>query len=152
MYPCDNRLLYVFCILSGEEVGSIPTTEMLVNDQLDDAKTSNLSPGKLYLMKKKMGQIIDAKVEQEQEKFIAPLHEELAALSSSVFVEKRWKESGHEDESMVFNCAYLVPLSNVQSFADKISAFKKHIKGNEWKIAMSGPWPPYHFAKANRGA
>lgn len=127
--------------------------EVLTKAQLHAENIDSLPPGKQYLLKKKINQMIDAKVEQEQDEFAVLLHEQLEGMASSVYIQKCWKETEDAEGTMVFNCSYLVSISQLESFSDKISAFKdQYIKGDEWRIALSGPWPPYHFAKLPHGA
>jgi len=47
-----------------------------------------------------------------------------------------------KDEEMVWHGAALVPREKEIVFLEKVNAIKK-MKG--WKLALSGPWPPYNF-------
>lgn len=119
------------------------------NEVQQDESIKDLSPGKQFIMKKKMSQIIFDKAEQEQEHFVKMLHEKLESLSASVQIHKLWKEAEHERETMVFNCSYLVPVSDTEGFIHSLEEFKMtYANDHEWNVSLSGPWPPYHFSKS----
>lgn len=112
---------------------------------------AQMSPGRQYLEKRKLEQVIDQEVEKEQQSFCSALHNELDRLSEDSTVKKNWsKDVTGKKEDMCWNSAYLVSLDQVERALEKISELKATAEHKGWQIEATGPWPPYHFVNLSR--
>jgi hypothetical protein len=55
--------------------------------------------------------------------------------------------SGHEGQ-MVLNAAYLVADADAESFGSLFAEIVSHLGEGSLELALTGPWPPYHFSEA----
>lgn len=53
-------------------------------------------------------------------------------------------------EEMVYNCNYLISAEKVPSFLSVFDQIQDSLKESGWMLELTGPWPPYHFAKQGR--
>ncbi|ARI76457.1 hypothetical protein HM131_06235 [Halobacillus mangrovi] len=115
------------------------------------AEIAEMSKGRQYLERKKLNQIIDKEVEQEQHDFSKGYHEKWKGLAAQDSVKKVWnKDVTGKDEEMCWNSAYLLPLEHVEPFLEHVTlANEKHASAG-WKFEITGPWPAYHFVNLSK--
>jgi hypothetical protein len=58
--------------------------------------------------------------------------------------------SGHNGQ-MLLNAAYLVEDADADFFASLVSAIVCGLRAKRLELALTGPWPPYHFSEAAAG-
>ncbi|WP_067726050.1 GvpL/GvpF family gas vesicle protein [Oceanobacillus damuensis] len=109
---------------------------------------ASMSPGRQYLEKRKLNQLIDQEAEKEKQTFSEKIHDELAALSVDNEVKKNWnKDVTGRVEEMCWNSVYLLEKSAVEDFISVIKKLQEKWTESGWQIEVTGPWPSYHFAK-----
>ncbi len=55
--------------------------------------------------------------------------------------------SSHEGE-MLLNAAYLVAEAEAEGFASRFAEIVSEVGTGSLELALTGPWPPYHFSEA----
>ncbi|ETR74015.1 MAG: GvpL/GvpF family gas vesicle protein [Candidatus Magnetoglobus multicellularis str. Araruama] len=105
-----------------------------------------MSPGKRYFHEKK----IQKQVEKEQEKHIEDLiqiiDDTLCPIASEISELKLLsRQASGEEIDMIFNWAFLVKQTNIDTFQQYVENLKQQIKVSGVFLKMSGPWPPYSF-------
>lgn len=119
------------------------------NDTVDAKKKEieNLSPGRKYLEKRKLSQIIDQEADREKQRFSTRIHEELRSFSIGTEVKKNWNKdvTGRKDE-MCHNGVYFLEKENVDAFLAQVKEMQNKWEVSGWNLEVTGPWPSYHFA------
>jgi 2-hydroxy-3-keto-5-methylthiopentenyl-1-phosphate phosphatase len=112
------------------------------------AEVANMSPGRQYLEKRKLNQLIDQEAEKEKNNFSKTIHQKLVDHSINTEVKKNWNRdvTGRQEE-MCWNSVYLVEKSKVEDFLSVIKSLQKEWEAKGWYFEATGPWPSYHFAK-----
>jgi hypothetical protein len=52
---------------------------------------------------------------------------------------------------MLLNAAYLVADADAEAFASVVAELAGRLSGEGLELALTGPWPPYHFSEAAAG-
>ncbi|MGP4106121.1 GvpL/GvpF family gas vesicle protein [Virgibacillus sp. L01] len=118
------------------------------NPTVDQKKEeiAGLSPGRQYLEKRKLSQLVDQELEKEKESFYTLVHDSLEAFSVSSEVKKNWSKSvTGRNEEMAWNSVYLIQQNKVESFLDHIKELRRKWEESGWMLEATGPWPAYHF-------
>ncbi|MBP1948819.1 GvpL/GvpF family gas vesicle protein [Virgibacillus litoralis] len=107
---------------------------------------AGLSPGRQYLEKRKLSQLVNQELEKEKESFSTLVHDSLQAFSVSSEVKKNWnKDVTGRNEEMSWNSVYLIQKNQVESYLDHIKELQKKWEDSGWMLEATGPWPAYHF-------
>ncbi|KHE72829.1 GvpL/GvpF family gas vesicle protein [Halobacillus sp. BBL2006] len=115
------------------------------------AEIAEMSKGRQYLERKKLDQLIDQEVEQEQHIFSKGYHDKWKDLAAQDAVKKVWnKDVTGKDEEMCWNSAYLLPIEHVESFLENVTVANKEHASAGWKFEITGPWPAYHFVNLSK--
>ncbi|MBM7551298.1 GvpL/GvpF family gas vesicle protein [Thalassobacillus pellis] len=106
-----------------------------------------MSPGRQFLEKKRLDQLIDQEALKEKETFSARVHEQLTEMCEDTSVKKNWnkKVTGRNDE-MCWNSVYLLSTENVEEYLSEIKSLQDKWTRDGWHLEITGPWPAYHFA------
>lgn len=104
------------------------------------------SPGARYLFKKR----VQASVEKEVERRVSVELERILDRVRTFAVDMRQRDllPGDKvgaDEEMVANWAFLISVSNRDSFLDSIFSINRENSEEDLFLRSSGPWPPYSF-------
>ena len=109
---------------------------------------AEMSPGRQYLEKRKLDQLIDQEADREKESFSSTIHQELEAKSLHNEVKKNWnKDVTGRTEEMCWNSVYMLEKSTVDPFLSHIKELQDKWESFGWHIEVTGPWPSYHYAK-----
>ncbi|MFC4023548.1 GvpL/GvpF family gas vesicle protein [Oceanobacillus longus] len=141
----EEWILKIYC-----ETDKVKESVAGYNETIEAKKEeiAAMSPGRQYLEKRKLGQLIDQEADKEKQAFSEKIHDDLAALSIDTEVKKIWnKDVTRRTDEMCWNSVYMLEKSAVDNF---LSAFKEKQKKWEdagWHMEVTGPWPSYHFAK-----
>ncbi|MGP4061218.1 GvpL/GvpF family gas vesicle protein [Halobacillus sp. H74] len=112
---------------------------------------AQMSKGMQYLQQKKLDQLIDEQVTQEQQSFSKRLHDDWKDLCKDDVVKKVWNKSvTGKDEEMCWNSAYLIEKEKVEPFLEQVTAANEEGEAGGWKIEVTGPWPAYHFSSLSK--
>jgi hypothetical protein len=104
--------------------------------------------GKQYLMKKKLQNLIATTIENEQVSRWGILHQQFQAIASDWVLRKNWgKEITRRKDDMLGNCDYLIDREEVEAFLACIHENESIFQEYGLDFQVTGPWPPYHFAK-----
>ncbi|MCM3397646.1 GvpL/GvpF family gas vesicle protein [Oceanobacillus profundus] len=111
-------------------------------------KIAAMSPGRQYLEKRRLDQLIDQETEKETHVFSETIHEKLAALSVDHEVKRNWnKDVTGRQEEMCWNSVYMVDKSEITNFKSSIKELQEKWAESGWYFEVTGPWPSYHFAR-----
>ncbi|MCG5514358.1 GvpL/GvpF family gas vesicle protein [Ectothiorhodospira shaposhnikovii] len=106
------------------------------------------SPGKRYLLMKKLDTIIAGQARQQMEDFgreivaqLAHMAEEAAPLSL------HGREAAGRDEPMVFNHSFLVDTDCSDAFQSQALALADQVRTEGLILVVQGPWPPYNYCR-----
>ncbi|MGP4039151.1 GvpL/GvpF family gas vesicle protein [Gracilibacillus sp. D59] len=106
-----------------------------------------MSPGRQYLEKKKLGQLIDQEVHKEIQAIVENIHEELADMSVNTEVKRNWnKDVTGRKEEMSWNSVYMLKKHKVDDYLARIKEIQNKWTDAGWQLEVTGPWPSYHFA------
>ncbi|MEC5424504.1 GvpL/GvpF family gas vesicle protein [Virgibacillus sp. C22-A2] len=107
-----------------------------------------LSPGRQYLEKRKLDQLIEQETDKEKDSFSSRLHDQFAQFSTDSEVKKNWnKDVTGREEDMCWNSVYMLEQSTVEDFLANVQKAQDKWKSSGWFIEVTGPWPSYHFSK-----
>jgi len=117
--------------------------------QLETRKSKIENPGKAYLAARKTHYLQKEQSSKQMEQFI----ERFRAIFSGLFV--KWKAEvastgsfpSGSGTSQVVSIYFLVPRDSLDRFR---AAFRQAGTGENVKLLMSGPWPPYNFVAPDR--
>lgn len=107
---------------------------------------NGLSPGKQFLMKKKMNAVIELEIENEMKRVCMETHEQLSSASLKETVKKVWGRNvtGIKEE-MTWNSVYLMDRKS-SDFLRLVKQLENDFIESGFIFKASGPWPVYHFA------
>ncbi|WP_134699221.1 GvpL/GvpF family gas vesicle protein [Ammoniphilus sp. YIM 78166] len=115
-------------------------------------KLRGMSAGKKYIMQKKLEAIFKAELEKEQWRRWEVVHQDLLGWATDSLIRKNWgKEVTLREEEMLFNYDYLVHKDCSSQFLERVIEKKTLLAELGWSLEISGPWPPYHFSKHQKG-
>ena len=141
----EEWILKIYC-----EADKVKESVAGSNETVESKKEeiAAMSPGRQYLEKRRLDQLIDQEAEKEKQAFSEKIHEDLAALSIDTEVKKNWNKdvTGRTDE-MCWNSVYMLEKSAVDHFLSAIKEKQKEWEDAGWHMEVTGPWPSYHFAK-----
>ncbi len=105
---------------------------------------SGINTGKQYLMEKWQYYRAQHKLETNEQKVMQEIHEALKPLAV------KWRLRKQYTSALLFSAAYLVEITNVESFTAKCKLLTEQFP--EVKFLYSGPWPPYNFTSLNESS
>ncbi|WP_051302233.1 GvpL/GvpF family gas vesicle protein [Salibacterium aidingense] len=150
----------IFAYLSEKEEWNIKIyveEEKYIKNMMDQEKEverkkeeiEKLSPGKRFFEKKKLDQFAEEKAKENIQNTCRAIHEKLCASSFNEEVKKNWerKVTGRNDE-MNWNGVYLIKTDSRDKFLDIVENEQRKAEetGAGISIAVTGPWPAYHFS------
>jgi Gas vesicle synthesis protein GvpL/GvpF len=105
------------------------------------------SSGIEYLARKRQEREAALTASDEAAEAVERIHEALCAhaVAAVVNAPQDQRLSGVEEE-MVLNAAYLVPEARLPQFRAQIEDLASRHASEGLALALTGPWPPYHFA------
>lgn len=141
----EEWMLKIYC-----EQDKVKETVASSNETVEAKKEeiAAMSPGRQYLEKRKLNQLIEQELEKEKHAFSKKIHQELAEHSVNTEVKKNWTRdvTGREEE-MCWNSVYLLEQPAVEDFLSVIKSLQEKWSDSGWLFEVTGPWPSYHFAK-----
>ncbi|PFO08293.1 hypothetical protein COJ85_03355 [Bacillus sp. AFS076308] len=116
-------------------------------------KLTSMPKGKQYIMKKKLEQLIASEVELEQSKWWQGMSEELSPYVGATNLRKIWgRDVTDRIDDMMVNCDFLVDRVTSSGFLHKLQDLEKKYEALGCSFHITGPWPPYHFSKIDKGS
>lgn len=121
-----------------------------VNEELESLKKliAQSSPGRAFLLKKKAAkQESQAKLKQAEEAingFCQELNHYALKLETKDAISKKITE---REEDMLLNTAVLIDRDTLPQWESWLQKQRKHWQDRNIELAVSGPWPPYHFTQ-----
>ncbi|UOQ44146.1 GvpL/GvpF family gas vesicle protein [Halobacillus salinarum] len=107
---------------------------------------AGMSKGRKYLETKKLDNLIEQEVEKELTDFSRGFHNLISQYSNQEEIKKNWnKDVTGKSEEMCWNCAYLLPMEQVEPFLKEITKANEENGEAGWNFEATGPWPAYHF-------
>ncbi|WP_249870430.1 GvpL/GvpF family gas vesicle protein [Oceanobacillus saliphilus] len=143
----EEWILKIYCEADKVKQGVASYNEAI---EAKKEEIASMSPGRQYLEKRKLDQLIDQETEKEKRAFSEKIHKELAALSVDSEVKKIWKKdvTGRTEE-MCWNSVYMLNKSVVDDFLSIVKHQQEKWSVSGWHFELTGPWPSYHFAKVS---
>ncbi|RLL42688.1 gas vesicle protein GvpL [Oceanobacillus piezotolerans] len=115
--------------------------------ELRKEEIAAMSPGRQYLEKKKLGQLIEQEAHKQKQAFGETIHQELADMSANTEVKRNWnKDVTGRKEEMCWNSVYMLEKPKVDDFLKRVKAIQNEHGDDGWKLEVTGPWPSYHFS------
>lgn len=141
----EEWILKIYC-----EPDKVKETVAGYNEAIEAKKEeiASMSPGRQYLEKRKLNQLIDQETEKEKHAFSEKVHDELAVVSVDTEVKKNWnKDVTGREEEMCWNSVYMLENVAVEEFISVVKKLQEKWTESGWHLEVTGPWPSYHFAK-----
>jgi Gas vesicle synthesis protein GvpL/GvpF len=114
--------------------------------QMNKARQGAL-PGLSYLLQKNLGQRLAERLEQTLARFSAQLTQELTPYSTHAQPVRSTLGSLSLSQARLFiNTAYLISKPQLVAFLGTCQALQERLAHEGIRLALSGPWPPYHFS------
>ncbi|SDJ97705.1 GvpL/GvpF family gas vesicle protein [Sediminibacillus albus] len=156
----EENILSLFQALQGKEEWNMKIyvkddkfreKVMAGNQEIEkkQQEIEQLSKGKQYFEKKKMGQFIEEQVKKEIETSCKQVHQKLKIYSQAEELKKNWgKKVTGKTDGMYWNSAYLLPRGEVEAFLETIKQEQAEASRKETGLTfeVTGPWPAYHFS------
>jgi hypothetical protein len=124
----------------------------LVGREDGAAATAAPASGTDYLARKRTArdaaETARRQLEASVEAVHARLHERAAGAVLSPPQDRRL--SGREHQ-MLLNAAYLVADADAEAFGSVFDEQARRLRAEGLELALTGPWPPYHFSEAAAG-
>jgi hypothetical protein len=114
--------------------------------QMDKAR-QGAHPGLSYLLQKNLGQRLAEQLDQRLARFSEQLTQELTPYSTYAQAVTSVLDSPIRPQArLFFNTAYLISKPQLAAFLGSCQALQERLAHEGIRIALSGPWPPYHFS------
>ncbi|PAE31816.1 hypothetical protein CHI06_27440 [Bacillus sp. 7884-1] len=111
---------------------------------------ATMPKGKQFIMKKKLNQLITAKLESAQSQWWHQMEQKLKLIFAESKLRKIWgREVTERKDDMIVNCDFLIDKRKSEQFLTKIKELEQEFSVLGCTFQVSGPWPPYHFSKEN---
>ncbi|MEW5785147.1 MAG: GvpL/GvpF family gas vesicle protein [Bacillota bacterium] len=91
-----------------------------------------------YLLTMQLGELVQAIVELQRNRYINEIHNKLAGLAFDDMVKEI------VDVKMAFNYVYLIDKNQLAHFSAQVEKLTRGIS-RDLNISFTGPWPPYNF-------
>ncbi|MCG5526137.1 GvpL/GvpF family gas vesicle protein [Ectothiorhodospira haloalkaliphila] len=103
------------------------------------------SPGKRYLLMKKLEQAIDTRARERLEARGREVIDSVKTLvSEDAALNIHGREAAGRDEPMVFNHSFLVHELQQQAFCARVEHLIRQEAGEGLILVLQGPWPPFN--------
>lgn len=119
------------------------TTDLEVNDLYK--KMQGETPGKAHFLKKKLETLLNKKVKIWSDEIIGIIFESLKSSSISIQLLSLQPKEGNLQ--MFLNVACLIPNEKLEWFKKQVNVLTTQEKLKSINCEITGPWPPYSFAK-----
>jgi hypothetical protein len=108
---------------------------------------SRATPGKAYFLRKQFDELLASEIEKENSRIRSTIYEKFSKLSCEAKLTSRVSlgSRASNDQSMLLNASFLVPLQNFKKFQAAYLKEKKELAKHNMRLSLSGPWPPYNF-------
>jgi hypothetical protein len=114
---------------------------------------AKMAPGAAYLYRKKMHQAAEQHLPTAVEACIATVHATLASYARAAHsAPVPPQQVSDYDQQVAWSGAYLVAVEQRASFIDAVQQAMEAYAPRGLHVAVTGPWPPYHFAALKEGA
>ena len=158
LQPHESGFMQQIRALRGKQEWSVKLygRQELLSDMAGDEELAQLeaemhqaSAGKAFLLRKKWKQLQAEKQEQYAEARLQRFYEQLQGQCLDLQVQKILSQKvTQKDESMLFNTAVLIAESSLDDWDRWVGEQQEHWNSLGIELAVSGPWPPYHFTKS----
>lgn len=108
---------------------------------------AKMAPGAAYLYRKKMHQAAEQHLPSAVEACIETVHAALcrfARAAHSAHVPPQ--QVSDYDQQLAWSGSYLIPAAQRTAFIDAVQRAMEAYAPRGLHVAVTGPWPPYHFA------
>jgi hypothetical protein len=124
----------------------------LVGREDDEAAAAAPASGTDYLTRKRTARDAAETARRELEATVEAVHARLRERAAGAVLSplQDRRLSGHEGQ-MVFNAAYLVADADAEAFGSLFAEIARQLAAGGLALALTGPWPPYHFSEAAAG-
>lgn len=118
----------------------------IANLESEVAATS--APGQAYLLSRKL----DAARKEELHRVAAAVatsaYDALVSHSLDAIQDTLPKSSAQQPGAAILNAAFLVAHDRLDEFREAVTSFVRDHDKRGFRVEFTGPWPPYHFARA----
>jgi hypothetical protein len=116
------------------------------------AEMEQKTSGMVYFLRKQQEGVVAEEVERVYAECAQRSHDRLAGCACDAAINPlQSKElTGWEDE-MILNGAYLVAEERLVDFGEALEGLRAEYEQLGFAYAVTGPWPPYNFARTEEG-
>lgn len=115
----------------------------------DARRQAKGAAGAGFLLRKQAAQVAARAGGEQARERVEALHRKLAAKAVEA-VQKEIAASGAGGARLLLDAAYLVEARRAEGFRREAKKLAKDAAREGLELALTGPWPPYHFAGAGR--
>lgn len=125
---------------------ALPGLDPEIGKLADAAKSA--SPGQRYLLERKLDERVKDEVRAAGVRIADEIHGELSKLSLDAITSPIPRVAADAPGVMVLNAAFLVAPNRVREFQERLTAIVDQRQKSGFRFDFTGPWPAYHFARA----
>lgn len=125
-----------------ERLGELSPSVRAIEEEMESA-----APGRRFLLAKKLEVSRDDALHEATDRVARELvaalrpHAEAVAILPSA--------APREERVLALHAAFLVPQGDYPAFQEAVTAAAHRYRPLGFDLEFTGPWPPYHFAKAD---
>lgn len=119
------------------------------DEEIKQAKAllETASPGKAFLMKKKIKSLINKKKTELNKALGTELYQAIKtgsfeSLQKSILPAQ---SNDSNEKKLILNGVFLLEETEVKPWLEHLEQVEKSLENNEIVFDVTGPWPPYHF-------
>lgn len=112
-----------------------------------ERRRETASPGQAYLLARKLDEARRTAVRNVGQTIAQHVHDELSERSRASTIVRPRASAG--DPGVLLDAAYLVADDSYDSFRGMLTELVGRYAPHGCRFDFTGPWPPYHFARAD---
>lgn len=114
-----------------------------------ESRAGAATPGQRYLLERKLGDLRKEELRRVGADVARAVHEALAGAAADAATDPLPPSEGAAGTA-VLTAAYLVPRDRVTAFRATLTRLVGEHEPRGFRFEFTGPWAPYHFARAER--
>lgn len=107
----------------------------------------DLPAGTAYLRRKNLDKLVRDRADDYLDSWIQRVHETMKGISVQCEILRDSGAYAQRPEVLVLNEAHLIPTTRGEEFNEEIERLASELAPWGLRFDVSGPWPPYHFAR-----
>jgi hypothetical protein len=133
--------------IDSELKAALPSLNEEIAALSDAAKAA--SPGQRYLLERKLDERAKEEIRSTSARIAGEIRQQLADISVDSTVSSIPKVTRDAPGTMVLNAAFLIAPDRLHTFQERLTEIVNLRQPAGFRFDFTGPWPPYHFARAS---